>query len=175
MYDDVEYEEWIIWNGALGLRDFVMIGRVEDGADGPQAWLDEPYQMCGPFSLDDLMREGQIHFAACTVMSRQTWQQEQAALRREAIKRQREAQQRMYENLSRRNAERRRRMAQTRRFDEREQRQKLELPVEGALELSEIKAAFRRLAKQAHPDVGGSHEHFVMITEARDALVECYS
>jgi malonyl CoA-acyl carrier protein transacylase len=33
----------------------------------------------------------------------------------------------------------------------------------------------RRIAKEAHPDVGGSHEQFVRISQARDALLECIS
>ena len=31
--------------------------------------------------------------------------------------------------------------------------------------------AFRRLAQKAHPDTGGSHELFIRITEARNALL----
>jgi curved DNA-binding protein CbpA len=33
-------------------------------------------------------------------------------------------------------------------------------------------AAFRRLAKTAHPDVGGSNERYRRIASARDALLE---
>lgn len=43
---------------------------------------------------------------------------------------------------------------------------------EGALKPAEINAAFRRLAKTAHPDAGGSDEHYRRIAEARDALLE---
>ena len=40
------------------------------------------------------------------------------------------------------------------------------------LEEAQIKTAYRRLAKEAHPDVGGSQEKFVQITEAYNALLE---
>jgi len=43
--------------------------------------------------------------------------------------------------------------------------------MEGALKPSEINAAFRRLAKTAHPDAGGSGEHYRRIADARDALL----
>jgi len=39
------------------------------------------------------------------------------------------------------------------------------------LEVSQIKSAFRVIAKKTHPDVGGSHEKFIKITQARDALL----
>ena len=48
----------------------------------------------------------------------------------------------------------------------------LALPAEEILEVKQVKAAYRRLVKTAHPDVGGSHERFVQITEARDILLE---
>jgi curved DNA-binding protein CbpA len=44
--------------------------------------------------------------------------------------------------------------------------------MEGALKPSEINAAFRRLAKTAHPDAGGSGEHYRRIAEARDVLLK---
>ena len=58
-------EEWVIWNGAHGLVTTVAIGRVEVGTCGRNAWLDEPFDMVGPFSLDELKRLGRIAFAAC--------------------------------------------------------------------------------------------------------------
>ena len=44
--------------------------------------------------------------------------------------------------------------------DDQERREVLNLPMEGSLKPSEINAAFRRLAKTAHPDAGGSDEHY---------------
>ena len=67
-------EEWVIWNGGHGLVTTATLGRVEVGPEGRQAWLDEPFDMVGPFSLDALERDGRIAFAACIVMSRQRWQ-----------------------------------------------------------------------------------------------------
>ena len=178
MHDNPWYEEeapWIIWNSALGIRDFVTIGRVEVGPGGREAWLEEPYDMVGPFSLDELARSGRISFAACVVMSRQKWRDDQAALRRDSFEKRRAAQERLYEELARSNRRKRGRATHALQFDGKEQRKLLELPVDGALEPSQIKAAFRRIARKAHPDVGGSHEQFVRITEARDMLLECFS
>jgi hypothetical protein len=170
-----EEEQWVIWNGAYGIVDTVTISRVEAGSCSRDAWLAEPYDMVGPFSLDELETGGQISFAACIVMSRQRWQEEQAALRRESLEKRRQAQAEMFEQFTRYNERRSRRRSHFRQFDEKEQRELLDLPLAGALEASQIKAAFRQLAKKAHPDVGGSHEHFVQITAARDALLEFIS
>ncbi|MEJ2467841.1 MAG: J domain-containing protein [Campylobacterales bacterium] len=170
-----EDEQWIIWNGALGLRDFVMIDRVEVESGSRLAWLEEPYDMVGPFSFDELEATGKISFAACIVMSRRRWQADQAQLRQQAFEKLRKAQEELFEELARRNKYKQRHGSPFQQFNEQEQRELLELPVDGALEVSQIKAAYRRLAKKAHPDVGGSHELFVRITEARNALLECFS
>ena len=169
----VENDQWVIWNGSLGILAMVTIGRVEIGANGTtNAWLGGPYDMVGPFSLDELEACGRIAFAACVVMSRQKWQDDQVELRREAFEQRRE----MHERLHRKNAQSRdnrgRRRSMRHPVDERQHRQALNLPTEGKLEPSQIKAAFRRLAQKAHPDVGGSHEQFIRITEARNVLLE---
>ena len=166
-----EEEEWIIWNGALGIRDFVTIGRVEVGAGRLDAWLEAPYDMVGPFSLDALRSSGRIGFAECIVMSQKRWREDQAALRRESFEKRRRAEQELFEELKRANKRKRRRAAPSPQCDEQEQRALLELPADGELHPSQIKAAYRKLAKRAHPDVGGSHELFVRITDARNALL----
>lgn len=148
--------DWVIWNGSLGILDMAAIGRTIEREGGKDAFLAEPYGVVGPFSLDELEAQGRIAFGECLVMSRQRWQQDQVALRLAA---------------------RARRLAQQSRlaFDdelELEHRQALELPARGALKAAEIKAAFRRLAKTAHPDAGGSNARYHRISEARDALLE---
>jgi hypothetical protein len=86
-------------------------------------------------------------------MSRQRWQEDQADLRLEA-------------------REKRRAFLFRLDFDDdQEHRDVLNLPMAGALEPSQINAAFRRLAKTAHPDAGGSDQDYRRITEARDALL----
>jgi curved DNA-binding protein CbpA len=40
------------------------------------------------------------------------------------------------------------------------------------LTASDVNAAFRQLAKTAHPDGGGSDEDYRRIVEARDALLK---
>lgn len=165
-------EQWVIWNGALGLVTLVTVGRVEAGAGGRMAWLEEPFEMVGPFSFDELETQGRIAFAACVVMSRQRWQDDQVELRRESLHLRRAAQQRMNEEFARFSDRQGRSQVSRKPFDERKHREALNLPIDGKLERREINAAFRRLAQKAHPDVGGSHEEFVRITTARDALLE---
>ncbi|MBU1643165.1 J domain-containing protein, partial [bacterium] len=136
-----EEEQWVIWNGSYGIVDTVTISRVEVGSGIRNAWLAEPYHMVGPFSLDELETGGQISFAACIVMSRQRWQEEQTALRRESLEKRRQAQKEMFEEFARYNERRSQRRSHFRQFNEKEQRELLNLPLEGALEASQIKAA----------------------------------
>lgn len=154
----------MLWNGTLGVLALVELGQVSSAEPGRPAWLARPYEMLGPFSLDELETQGCIAFAACLVMSRAHWQQHQVRLRREALAKRREAHERQQRYQARR--------ARGRGGDERQHRQALNLPPEGALEPAQIRAAFRRLAQKAHPDTGGSHEQFIRITEARNALLE---
>jgi len=170
-----EEEEWVIWNGAHGLVTTVTIGQVEVDASGRTAWLDEPFDMVGPFSLDELETHGRITFAACIVMSRQRWQDDQVELRRESLNLRRAAQQRMNEEFARFSANHSVDQDNRKLFDERQHRETLNLPIDGKLEPRQVNAAFRRLAQKAHPDVGGSHEQFVRITQARNALLEYMS
>ena len=150
-----EKEEWFVWNGSIGILDSVTIGVVEHGAGGRSAFLAPPYDVVGPFSLDELETRGRIAFGACLVMSRERWREDQVELRREG-------------------QEKRRAFLLRLDFDgdERERREILNLPANGALEPADINAAFRRLAKTAHPDAGGSDELYRRIAEARDALLE---
>jgi hypothetical protein len=153
----VAKEEWVIWNGPLGVLDMVTIGRIEDADSGRTAFLAPPYGVVGPFSLDELETQGPIVFGACLVMSRRRWQEDQVDLRREA------------QNL------RRRQLFRLSIEDEQEYREALDLPLQGALEPSENNSAFRRLAKTAHPDAGGAKEAYHRITEARDALLKLFA
>lgn len=147
-------EQWVVWNGSLGVLDMVTIGRIEADAGGRQAWLDAPYGIVGPFSLDELETSGRIAFGACLVMSRKRWQEDQVELRLAAQK------------------ARRALMAMFDREDDSEHREALGLPLEGRLDAAEINAAFRRRAKTAHPDAGGSDAEYRRIAEARDVLLE---
>ena len=151
-------EEWVVWNGSMGILDRVTIGRIEDGEGGRSAFLAPPYDVVGPFSLDELETRGRIAFGACLVMSRRRWREDQVELRREG-------------------REKRRAFLFRLEFDgdDQEHREVLNLPMDGALKPSEINAAFRRLAKIAHPDAGGSDEHYRRITNARDALLERFA
>lgn len=170
-----EEEQYIIWNSALGVRDFVTVGRIELNAGIREAWLEAPYDMAGPFSMDTLETVGLISFAACVVMSRSRWQEDQARLRRESYDRRLESEQAFFEELNRFNKRKQQRSEAFAHYSEQEHRERLCLPAKGVLEPSQIKAAYRKLAMTAHPDVGGSHELFVQITESRDILLECCS
>ena len=151
-------KEWFVWNGSIGILDSVTIGAVELGVGGRSAFLAPPYDMVGPFSLDELETRGRIAFGACLVMSRERWREDQVELRREGLEKRRAF-------LFRLDFD----------GDDRESREMLNLPADGALEPSDINAAFRRLAKTAHPDAGGSDELYRRIAEARDALRERFA
>lgn len=168
-------EEWMIWNGSLGLLTTVTIGRVEDGDDGRSAWLEEPFDMVGPFNLDELEKEGRITFAAAIVMSRQRWQEDQLELRRESAKIRRETEERINREYARYSGNQAGHQDKRKAFDEKKHRETLNLPMDGKLEPRQINAAFRKLAQKAHPDAGGSNEQFVLISEARNALLEYIS
>lgn len=165
-------DEWVIWNGGLGVVTTATLGRVEVGPGGRTAWLEEPFDMVGPFDFDELQTRGRISFAACIVMSRQRWQDDQAALKRESIHLRRAAQERMNEEYARFFGRQNRHHAKRQPVDEREHRAALNLPASGKLEKRQVNTAYRRLAQKAHPDVGGSHEQFVRITKARTVLLE---
>jgi len=148
-------EGWVVYNGSLGVADKVTIGQIEQHESGRTACLAPPYDAVGPFNLDELEKEGRVAFGACLVLSLQKWAEIQDELRAEALKKRRAA---MLMNS----------------YDGQEHRELLKLPLEGELLPSEINAAFRRLAKKAHPDAGGSNEEYRLISEARDALIEQY-
>jgi len=153
----MDKEEWVVWNGSMGILDTVTIGHIEEGEGGRSAFLAPPYGVVGPFSLDELETRGRIAFGECLVMSRQRWQEDQDDLRLEAREKRRAA------------------LFKLDFDDDQEHREVLNLPMEGPLKTAEINAAFRRLAKIAHPDAGGSDEHYRSITEARDALLLQYA
>lgn len=165
-------DEWVIWNAGHGLVTTATLGRIEVGSNGRKAWLDEPFDMVGPFSLDELETHGRIAFAACFVMSRQRWQEDQVALRRESMNMRRAAQQRINEEFAHFAGRQSRHHDKRQALDDREHREALNLPANGKLERRQVNTAFRRLAQKAHPDVGGSHEQFVRITKARTVLLE---
>ena len=108
-------------------------------------------------------------------MSRQRWQDDQAALKRESIHLRRAAQERMNEEFARFFGRQGRHHSKRQPVDEREHREALNLPASGKLERRQVNTAYRRLAQKAHPDVGGSHEQFVRITKARTVLLETIS
>ncbi len=172
MPGSAETETWVIWNGGSGLLATAALGRVAHTAQGRQAWMDRPFEMLGPFDLDELTTAGRVAFAACIVMSRQRWQSDQADLRREAFEHRRAAQARMHAQQARHSHGRRPRWPQGDTRSERQHREALNLPAEGRLAPDQIKKAYRRLAQKTHPDLGGNPEQFVRITEARNALLE---
>ena len=168
-------EAWVIWNGGLGLVTTAALGEIEIGPDGRMAWLDEPFDMVGPFSLDELQTHGCIAFAACLVMSRQRWREDQARLRRESVDQRRATQRRTDEAFARFSARHDGPSSRPQVHADHRHRQALELPPTGTLDRHQITTAFRRLAQKAHPDQGGDHDHFVRLTRARDTLLQTLS
>jgi hypothetical protein len=148
-------DEWVVWNGSLGVLDLAEMGRVEQDAAGPIAWLAAPYDIVGPFSLDELETLGRVAFGACLVMSRRKWKEDQNKLRFKA-------REKLWSFLLRMNEP----------DDDSAHRALLQLPPGSELTAAQINAAFRRLAKSAHPDAGGQHDDYCRLTEARDALLE---
>jgi hypothetical protein len=51
-------------------------------------------------------------------------------------------------------------------------RQMLGLPIDGSLSAPEIHQAWKRTAKAAHPDAGGSAREFLELSAAREALMK---
>ncbi len=166
-------EQWVVWNGELGVADRATTGEVEVDAKGRTLlWLDEPYDMVGPLDLRELERFGQTDFANCTVMTRRFWEKNHEALRQEAAFARHAYEQRVREEFARyRQRQQSAPHNPAAAHSERQHRKTLDLPAEGTLDVVQIKSAFRRLAQRAHPDQGGDHEEFVKITEARDALL----
>lgn len=148
---------WVVWNGSIGMVDKAALGEVAQGETGRVAWLAEPYDVVGPFSLDALERDGRVVFGACEVMSAAVWRETQEVLRRKGQQQRREQARRL--------------AALSWGEDDSAERQSLGLAGEGALTAREINSAFRRMAKSAHPDVGGDHDAYIRLTEARDALL----
>jgi hypothetical protein len=146
--------DWVVWNGSLGVLDMAALGRIEHGESGRSAWLAAPYDMVGPFSLDELQRQGRIAFGACLVLSRERWKLDQTELRLHAREQRRALLRRLERGA-----------------EDDDHRAVLELSSEDELTTAEINAAFRRRAKTAHPDAGGDHETYIRLTEARDALL----
>ena len=163
-------EQWVIWNGQAGLLAMAELGRVETmSCGGRTAWLAQPFDMVGPFNLDELERQGRIHFEACTVMSRARWQADQAGLRQSAFEQRRAAQARQEARQHAR--QRRAEILRDAARDEPAHRAALKLPADGPLTPQAIKAAYRRQAQRAHPDAGGDHQAFIEIVEAKRALL----
>jgi dTDP-4-amino-4,6-dideoxygalactose transaminase len=173
MQENIQYleEDFIIWNATLGIRDFVTIVKIEDELGIVNGWLDDPYEMVGPFSLEELRSCGEISFAQCVVMTKQRWHENKDRFQKEAYIKQAKAQKEFYEDIKKHNQKRQKFQYEQQQQSEKEHRELLSLPLEGELEIAEIKAAFRKAVKTAHPDVGGSHELFVKITKARDILL----
>ena len=121
--------------------------------------ISPPYGVVGPFSLDELEREGRVAFGACFVMSLQRWNEDQVELRLEAAG----------------SAPPSRRFSISTRTMIRSTARCWICRSRARSSPSEIRAAFRRMAKTAHPDAGGSDEHYRRIAEARDALLEQFA
>jgi curved DNA-binding protein CbpA len=161
-------EEFIIYNISFNIHDYVSIGQIEINSNEIYIWLEEPYEMVGPFSLNELETNGQINFAACFVMSKQKYKQDKIFLREESFKKQQKAQEQFAEDVKEFNKIK---AHQTQQHSEREHRELLCLPVVGTLEASQIKTAYRLIIKEVHPDIGGSHDMFIKVTKARDTLL----
>jgi hypothetical protein len=172
---DLHSTHWVIWNGFFGLMTLVQLGDIEEQNGRRLAWLEEPFDMVGPFSLTELETQECIAFEECLVMSQKRWFQDQGRLKREGAQKRQQAEARLERRArfdSGQQAGRQHPLPQKR--SDRQPREILQLPPEGQLEPTQIKAAFRKLAQRNHPDVGGNTELFQQITEARDQLLAIF-
>ncbi|MGB1090998.1 MAG: DnaJ domain-containing protein [Oceanobacter sp.] len=170
-------EQWVIWNGFYGLATLVALGDIEEDELGVWAWLDDPFDMVGPFDLDELKTTGCIAFEECLVMSPQYWLHAEARLRMEGMVRRRAAEEQLRHRAHFGGSQ----QSEQWQFngqpsapslaDDKQHRAALHLPSTGKLEVVQIKSAFRKLAQKHHPDVGGDTETFQRITRARDFLL----
>lgn len=168
-------QQYIIYNASFGISDFVMIDRVESNPKGDHAWLEEPYDMVGPFSIEELQTQGKINFAQCMVMSRTYWQNNQQSLRKDALKRQNKTRKEMFETLKKKNKERQNTFYRYGYENEKRYREILSLPLDSMLDASQIKKAFKKASKKLHPDTGGSHDEFVDLNMAKDELLALFA
>jgi hypothetical protein len=157
-------EEFVIFNPTLGVHDLVYLGEILTENDKTTAYLDEPYEMVGPFCLDQLLSKGQISFAECIVISTEKWKNERVSLLKKAYAKQQRLQEEHLKEI--------RRFNQQKHYNDKEDRKLLCLPLEGVLKVSQIKTAYRKVSKKVHPDLGGSHEEFLRLTLARDTLLK---
>lgn len=164
-------DEFIIWNGTFGIRDIVYIGEIKEENGIALIWLDDPYEMVGPLKLEELLTKGEIAFEACIVMTKSQWNLTRDKLQKESYKKQQKIHQEFQEKIKHNNKKRQSYNSTTEHKSEKEYRRILSLPLEGKLEISQIKKAYRKIAKTTHPDVGGDHHEFVLITEAKEALL----
>ena len=166
-----EPDIWVIWNSGLGLRARASLGEIEQSDSGHVAWLEEPYDMVGPFDLEQLINDGIISFAACVVMSQEYWAEHKERLLLESQHDQRETQRKMNDFFARFSQRGSQRTSFTQKQASTVHRQALGLPLEGSLNKRQVTTAYRRLAQKHHPDAGGSQTAFVKITQARDELL----
>lgn len=164
-------DDLIIYNPTLGVRDFVTIAEIKSNNNSTLFWLDEPYKFVGPLLLDEIVQKGQIYFEACIIMTKENWSKRREELQQESYKKQQKAHYEFQEKLKRKNYQKQNSPSYTK-LDEQKYREILSLPTSGNLQISQIKTAYRKLAKTEHPDVGGSDERFVLILEAKEILLQ---
>jgi len=164
-------EEWVIYNDSYGIVDTVNISKIEANGTSLYGYLESPYDMVGPFDFNLLQTKGIIAFAACFIMSKVKWQEDQVALRRASLEKRQAAQAKMQKEFNAYNQARQKHLHGSFQRNEQHCRELLKLPLQTSLSVTQIKKAFKTLAKIMHPDVGGSHEAFVEIKQARDSLL----
>ena len=161
-------DEFIVWNSALGIRDYATVGEVKKDGDSFFIWMDEPYEMVGPLDFHELCRLGELKFEACSILTKQKWQDNYIFLKQESYKKR----QKSFQDFERFN-NMRESVKQSKELEkQRESRELLSLPSSGKLTLSQIKNAYKKMVKTEHPDLGGNDERFIRVTEAKDALMK---
>jgi hypothetical protein len=151
MDDDQEY---FVWNRFHGVGDAAKIETIEQAKHGHKARMAEPFgSKMGWFSYEDLIRAGRAESQGFTVYTWERWQADR------------------HSEMERHS---KRKFTTWPEADNVEHRKVLGLPASGPLLTAEIERACRRLAKQAHPDAGGTSEEFRRLIIARDALIKLH-
>ncbi len=165
--DECLHLQWVIYNDKLGIHDLVQIGSIAQQDGRKVAYLDVPYDMVGPFCFETLLQEGEIKFAACRVMSQNLWRKKAKEIRQEIFMRMLQHQKEF--------AKEARRFNERKRYKPQEDLRKiLGLTIKGEITLKQIKSAYKKRAKEIHPDRGGSHEAFCQLQSAYESLMEMY-
>ncbi|MGO9390242.1 J domain-containing protein [Rhodoblastus sp.] len=151
-----EWSEWVVWDAFTKSEGRAPITKFRQAKHCMNALLAEPFdEKIGWFELMPLLKNGRVEARRdVMIFSPEQWEIEKCEL------------------MARPKPER---AAPWGVSLHQAHRLTLGLPPNGPLSEDGIRNAFRRAAKKAHPDVGGSDEEYQRITDAQEALLQSVS